>query len=678
MWIFIGTLIYLLFWLTCIVAYTVHYLSDTIQLTSFSQVIYTLSAGTEGAEGTVGEAIGGFFHNYWLLLLVGTLIFGYYIYFCLQQQKAKKEGRAFFNGKRAGYVFNCSVLGAALVIGGLFSSQVYQGWEVLGIGEYLDNVGRESNLYEDQFVEPTDVQITFPAQKKNLVHIVVESMESSYTSKERGGGFGDDLIPNLYNLAKAENATDFSPKGTTALNGANITNNSGWTVAGLVAMSAGVPLNVGNGQFNHNFSADDKFMPHLTTMGQILKENGYNNYFMCGSDGAFAGRSNYYEQHGQYDILDYSRAAHDKAIPAGYRVWWGFEDKKLYSWAESKLTELSKAGSPFNLTIMTADTHFSDGYKCEECKDEHETQYENVISCTDRQLTGFIHWLQQQDFYKNTTVVITGDHLSMDASVGKAVGNGYKRQAYSVILNGPEYTLDKTRDYCTLDMFPTIMEAMGIQIEGHRLGLGVSLYSNLPTLIEQMGLTALNAELSADSKYYSDVILSGDDTKRPLKTNESQPAEEENNDDQTSEEPNEQPAQVPQFEPATGGQTVTYQPTTPVQNNNTYTPEPVYPTTTPDYNYNYTPTPSPAPAPVEPVAPAEPVNPAPVEPVAPAEPSAPSQVPSDPTPVDPSTPAPSVPIEPVTPDPGIPSVPAEPSTPEPAPAPVETPAEVIE
>lgn len=672
MWIFIGTLIYLLFWLTCIVAYTVHYLTDTIQLTSFSQVIYTLSAGTEGAEGTVGEAIGGFFHNYWLLLIVGTLIFAYYIYFCLQHNKAKKEGRTFFNGKRAGYVFNCSVLGAALVIGGLFSSQLYQGWEVLGIGEYLDNAGRESTLYEDQFVEPTDVKITFPAQKKNLIHIVVESMESSYTSPEHGGGFQDDLIPNLYNLAKADNATDFSVKGTTELNGANVTNNSGWTVAGLVAMSAGVPLNVGNGQFNHNFSASDKFMPHLTTMGQILKENGYNNYFMCGSDGAFAGRSNYYEQHGEYDILDYARAVHDQAIPAGYRVWWGFEDKKLYSWAESKLTELAGQDALFNLTIMTADTHFADGYKCEECKDEHETQYENVISCTDRQLTGFVNWIQQQDFYKNTTVVITGDHLSMDASVGKTTGSGYQRQAYSVILNGPEYTLDKTRDYCTLDMFPTIMEAMGIEIEGHRLGLGVSLYSNQPTLIEQMGLAALNAEISADSKYYTDVILSGDDTKRPLKTEEAKDTnEEENKDDsQNSEAPSDQPQeQIPQFEPATGGQTAVY-PTTPVvqpdtnTNTNTYTP--VY-TPTPDYNYT-------------------PVDPAPITPVTPVEPVTPVQ------PVDPS-PAPDVPVDPIipveptpepTPDPTpVPDVPAEPTTPvepsepvvtpEPAPTPIGSP-----
>ncbi|MDE5758499.1 MAG: hypothetical protein K2H85_07790, partial [Allobaculum sp.] len=91
MWITLGILIYLVFWLTCIAAYAVHYLSDTIQITSFSQVLYTLSAGTEGAEGTVGAAVAGFFQSNWLLLIIGTVIFAYYIYLCLEQNKAKKE-----------------------------------------------------------------------------------------------------------------------------------------------------------------------------------------------------------------------------------------------------------------------------------------------------------------------------------------------------------------------------------------------------------------------------------------------------------------------------------------------------------------------------------------------------------------------------------------------------------
>ena len=42
----------------------------------------------------------------------------------------------------------------------------------------------------------------------------------------------------------------------------------------------------------------EKFLPGLKGMGEILEENGYQNYFMCGSDVEFGGRKDFYEQHG--------------------------------------------------------------------------------------------------------------------------------------------------------------------------------------------------------------------------------------------------------------------------------------------------------------------------------------------------------------------------------------------
>lgn len=518
MWITLGILIYLVFWLTCIAAYAVHYLSDTIQITSFSQVLYTLSAGTEGAEGTVGAAVAGFFQSYWLLLIIGTVIFAYYIYLCIERNKAKKENHEFFAAK-TGRIFSCSVIGTAIVISCLFGAELYRGWHVLGIQEYVENVNRVSQLYEDHFVDPSEVTIEFPKEKRNLIHIVVESLESSYTNQENGGAYQEDLIPSLYKMAKS--GTDFSPSGTKELNGAIVTNNSGWTVAGLVAMSAGLPLNVGNDSFNRNFKNQDQFLPHITTLGEILESNGYKNFFMCGSDGSFAGRSNYYEQHGDYTIYDYQAALKEEMIPAGYHVWWGFEDAKLFSWAEEKLETIAKEDQPFNFTLLTADTHFPDGYPCELCENKYDSQYKNVVACTDRQIANFVDWVSKQDFYKDTTIVITGDHLSMDGSVGKSAPEDYERQAYAVVINGPDYTLKKTRQFTTLDIFPTIIEALGAKIEGHRLGLGTSLYSEALTLLESMGEATLNAELSADSQYYTDVILSGDDSKLPIKTNTS-------------------------------------------------------------------------------------------------------------------------------------------------------------
>lgn len=63
--------------------------------------------------------------------------------------------------------------------------------------------------------------------------------------------------------------------------------------------------------------------------------------------------------------------------------------------------------------MLTADTHFPVGYICDLCGDTQEDEIENVVLCADQQISGFIHWIQQQDFYENTTIVLLADHFYM-------------------------------------------------------------------------------------------------------------------------------------------------------------------------------------------------------------------------------------------------------------------------
>ncbi len=44
-----------------------------------------------------------------------------------------------------------------------------------------------------------------------------------------------------------------------------------------------------------------------------------------------------------------------------------------------------------------------------------------------------------------------------------------------------------TRTYTTFDNFPTTLAAMGVTIEGNRLGLGTNLFSSEQTLSERYG-----------------------------------------------------------------------------------------------------------------------------------------------------------------------------------------------
>lgn len=56
----------------------------------------------------------------------------------------------------------------------------------------------------------------------------------------------------------------------------------------------------------------------------------------------------------------------------------------------------------------------------------------------------------------------------------------------------------------TMDLFPTTLAALGVGIEGNRLGLGTNLYSMRRTLLEEYGMDHVEAELKKASTYYAD------------------------------------------------------------------------------------------------------------------------------------------------------------------------------
>ena len=53
-----------------------------------------------------------------------------------------------------------------------------------------------------------------------------------------------------------------------------------------------------------------------------------------------------------------------------------------------------------------------------------------------------------------------------------------------------------------MDMFPTVLYALGFDIEGDRLGLGTNLFSSEQTLAEKFGYAYIDEELSKSSLYY--------------------------------------------------------------------------------------------------------------------------------------------------------------------------------
>ena len=81
------------------------------------------------------------------------------------------------------------------------------------------------------------------------------------------------------------------------------------------------------------------------------------------------------------------------------------------------------------------------------------------------------------------------------------------RRIYNTIINSKrEKNNINDREYANIDMFPTILYALGADIKEDKLGLGVNLYSDNKTLIEEYGYEKVNNELSSYSKFYNENI----------------------------------------------------------------------------------------------------------------------------------------------------------------------------
>lgn len=363
------------------------------------------------------------------------------------------------------------------------------------IRNYIKNQLTESQFIEEEYVDASKVNIKFK-EKRNLIFIYLESIESTFIDTTVDGQ-KVNLIPELERIALDN--THFS--NSDDLGGAHQTNGVGWTIGAMVGYTSGIPLKT---PMESNQYKEHNFLPGVYSLGDILAKNGYNQTLIVGSNSDFGGRKDYFTKHGDYTIKDYYTASKDKIIGEDYYEFWGFEDKYLFEYAKKKLKELNKSNKPFNLTLLTVNTHAPDGFIEDTCDSNYDNQYANAVRCSSKQVSEFLDWIKKQDFYDNTTVIIVGDHLSMATN---EILDSDNRTVYNTIINSYIKKGFYKREFTTMDMFPTTLASIGATIEGDKLGLGVNLYSDRKTLIEEYGAKYVDTEISKKSSFYNNKLL---------------------------------------------------------------------------------------------------------------------------------------------------------------------------
>ena len=466
------------------------------------QMLITLNSPTEGTDP--GVYVSGF-EGPVLTTAILTALFSVFAFLVYVLRFARKDRIITLLPVVASRIISLVLAVAVLVSGFIYFVDTFQ------IVQLYHGYVTASTFIEDNYADPETVNMEFPENKRNLIHIYLESVENTYFSKELGGAMEVNLMPHLYELTLEGYSFSHREEG---IGGPHWSTGSGWSVAGFVNMETGLPMKVpvdGN-----SYGSPGNFMPGATALGDILGAQGYEQSFLLGSDADFGGLTYYFQSHGDFTIIDYKEAKARGYIPEDYSVFWGFEDDKLYEYAKEEITRLYETGKPFHLVMETADTH-TPGYLSEFAPTPYGDLYSNAISYSQEEAVKFVRWIQEQPFYENTTIVITGDHTSMAGFYFENLDIPNGRTCFNLILNPApelgEVSQDRLqgRIWAMFDMFPTILASLGVKIEGEKLGIGTNLFSQTDTIFEQYGVDFVNDELTNRSNFYNFNILINND-----------------------------------------------------------------------------------------------------------------------------------------------------------------------
>ena len=324
--------------------------------------------------------------------------------------------------------------------------------------------------------------VTKPDRPKNVVMLYLESLENTFEKlPATKTAFG--TLKELRDAAL--HADDIHEiEGTR------------YTIAGIVATQCGVPLipfGLNHVAFNHRTENSLKsFMPKVVCLGDVLANDGYTVSYMNGALLDRYSKRGFLQSHGYERLFGLNSV--DPTTITGRENVFGLNDALLFEHVSNELDHLSAAQKPFFLSILTVGTHGPDGFLDQNCRrKEHEVyQLSAAIRCTGATVKRFIELLKIRGLSESTLVVVMSDHLAanhrvlFDHNLIKSMSVDKRDRRNLFFIHGmPPQKISKAGSM--IDIYPTVLEALGYEIRERKANLGVSLLSDKKTLVESYG-----------------------------------------------------------------------------------------------------------------------------------------------------------------------------------------------
>ena len=293
----------------------------------------------------------------------------------------------------------------------------------------------------------TNTQFTATAGK-NLLFVFLEGFEATYTD--------ENLFPGLTPNLQALNEEGWQLDNMQQVEG------SGWTMAGMVSSLCGTPL-LYESSFGGNEVLFSRLLDKATCLPDVLNSAGYQQVFMGGASLGFASKGSFLREHG----FDTTLGRHElvgKIEDPNYLTGWGLYDDSLFSQALEQFTSLAASEQPFNLTLLTVDTHHPIGEPSASCSeyDQIDNSILHAVHCTDYLLGEFLDQIKTHPAYEDTVVILVSDHLAMRNNAFPLFPEGYQRRLYFSVLNS-SVAADQEIFATPLDISPTVLQLLGVQ-----------------------------------------------------------------------------------------------------------------------------------------------------------------------------------------------------------------------
>ena len=322
-------------------------------------------------------------------------------------------------------------------------------------------------------IESKQLQITTPAVKKNLVMIYLESTDDAWYDQQNFPG----MMPNLVQLRHEGYSFDNVVGSVSAVN----------TITSICSSMSGCRnTDIDPDLFRGN--QFDQVGKRLFSFPSILKAAGYRQCFMIGHDKAFFNTGKFIYGFGYDEVwssADYSPYKERDSTMGAY-------DDELLDEAYQKFCRMAKQNQPFNLTILTADSHGPDG-RTRDIKifDHYAIAYSitapkhrrrlterrakrekellrthNNLWCayhnTDAAVGTFIERLKAHPAWKDTVVFVMNDHYAWWGSLDPKKTPEQRRMAIFTLNSYKGSGINTIRGK-HFDIAPTVLDLLEIK-----------------------------------------------------------------------------------------------------------------------------------------------------------------------------------------------------------------------